>query len=174
MGKSGSVASRLREERERLGYTAHQMASLAGVTRERYAAFEDGKEPVPIDFTRSLARFGARPVYIGLGGEIDLKGERQSETKGALTDWFYAEYGDEFPAAVRLMLRSVDAVNAFMGDGAADKHPQLVAALMHSTLAMERWLSPGEREELVDKIVGAIDGVADQVAQLSDAEGGGG
>lgn len=64
-----TIASRLREERERLGLTQHQAAQLVGLTRRMWCRYEDAEESAEPGATTlaALQRSGADTPYILTG-----------------------------------------------------------------------------------------------------------
>lgn len=55
------------------------------------------------------------------------------------------------------------AVNAFVGQGASEKSPELVAAVINATIRSTFSSGVGEREDLADKVASAILELAEAV-----------
>ncbi len=162
---SQTIAARLKLERERLGFTLEQFAVLSGVDATTYRHFELGDFYLPVDFIAGLSGLGCDSLFIGTGerrfaSEIDPKTPPKSSM---FCGYFTSD--DDFRNAVNLMRRSAQAVDAFMGTGCAEKAPELVAALMNATLVSGYQSGPGEREDITDKIVGAIGDLVDAIRE---------
>lgn len=65
-----SIGERLREERERLGFSQPKFASVAGTTKQTLFAWETGKTAPDAVQLSAFAGIGADVLYI-LTGEID-------------------------------------------------------------------------------------------------------
>lgn len=160
------VAVRMKSERERLCLSPEQFAVLAGIDSDTYAKLEDGRYFIPTQFVFGLAGLGCDVGYIGTG-------ERASIDNNSLKtppSRFFSNLGwpdEDFRYAVHLMLRSAQAVEAFMGKGQAEKSPVLVAALMQATLDSQS--CPGEREVLIDKVTNAIGDLTEVVSEMQDS-----
>jgi hypothetical protein len=168
-----ACGARLKAERERIGLSARQLAALAGVSDQLYASFEAGQIGMPFDFSLSLRRFGIRPEVLGGLEQGELpKDEDALVAGGKLVCWSTADFSDSFPMAVRLMQRSIQAVDAFVAEGAAKQCPQLVAALMEATIRLDYSSGAGEREELVDKIENGLQLIAKRLEEIRDTRSG--
>ena len=66
-----TIFERLKEERNRLGFTQEKFAALAGVTRRPYAAWEAGKATPTAAHLAALKNAGADVQYI-ITGEISI------------------------------------------------------------------------------------------------------
>lgn len=54
----------------------------------------------------------------------------------------------EFHVGVELLRKSVQAVNAFVGEGAAERSPELVAALMNTVIQARAGVEPAAGTEV--------------------------
>lgn len=154
------VIARLVKERERLNLTQAQFACLAGVACEDQAALEAGKwDCFPMDYLQGAQHVGADPMFI-LGRQTEpktLPGPQLAFGSPIFRD-------DAFLEAVDLLRKSVQAVNAFAGDKAAEKCPQLVVALMQTALKARYACGPGHLEDFADKLSGAISDMGEAIA----------
>ena len=153
--RNNEKANRITKERERLGYTIPQFAVLVGISEARQTAIEAGDfSAYPVSYELAAQRLGADPLFIH-GQSADPESLRQ--------DLFF---GDEhFLAAVGLLRKSKQAVDAFMGEGTSISAPALVAALMNATLSQRSVIGAGDLEDFADKIANAIDGAGNQIAE---------
>ena len=62
--KRAEIGARLKSERERLGYTAKQIAQLMGVTLDVYATYETGQGDPGVYRLRRLSACGFDVLYI--------------------------------------------------------------------------------------------------------------
>ncbi len=167
---SKEISTRLKSERERTGLTVEQFSALSGVTVEAYRAFESGDLAMPFDFVRGLKNLDCDPAYIHLGErKFSLGDEKQMPNAAAFYGSFY-EPDQEFQVVVNLLRRSVHAVDAFVGSGASQKSPELVAAVINATIFSAYTTAPGEREDLADKVANAISELAEAVRELRSTE----
>lgn len=118
------ITRRIVSERQRLGLSVAQLAVIVGITAEQQAAIEGGDlDARPYSYTDAMQRAGCDPLF--LCGNSDVP----EVVKANLM------YGDEpFIDAVSLMRKSIQAVDAFVGEGEATRAPELVAALMNATI----------------------------------------
>lgn len=87
------IGKRLREERERLGYSAQQIAQLLGVPEETYLRFEEGEADMGIFRMPRLYAVGLDVLYIiaeerhipGLEEDLLLKRFRELSSRGRST-----------------------------------------------------------------------------------------
>ncbi len=151
-GTRADFSRRLVGERQRLGLTAAQFAVLVGVSEAQQLAYEapDGP-PFPFEYGHSATRLGVDFTFV-MGFSAESKCPPPST------------YDDPFVRAIQLLLRSQQAVEAFIGEGAAKSTPQLVAALMAATL-LESLPTSGEINDYVDSIANAIEGAAEVLSQ---------
>lgn len=153
----GEAGPRLKLERERNRLTVEQAAVLTGVMPEQWDALEAGRICMHIDFNLSLKSLGFDPRFIGLGerescfdNDLFVAATQTEEDSGVARDSSspfderllcrVASCGPDsasFSTAIELMRRSIAAVDAFVGEGAAAKSPDLVAALMSATIQCE-------------------------------------
>lgn len=158
-------SGRLKAERERLGYTTEQVAALGGVEHSAYLKMEAGDLAIPFDFNKSLGMLGFRPMFVGLGDDASRPSADEVSPASILADsWLIPS--DGFVASVRLMRRSAAALDAFLGQGTAQRSPELIAALMQATLRYDLGSSPGEREELHQGISDGLDAIAGAVQDI--------
>ena len=169
------AGQRLKEERERNRLTVAQAAVLSGVTPEQWQALESGLICMHIDFSLELRRIGFNARYIGLDDpENRSRDERfikAPETESTAVDGldetllaspsWNAPDSDSFSKAIELMRRSIAAVDAFVGEGAASKSPTLVAALMNATIQ-------GQEQENAQQVAVAIENAAGVVGDAID------
>lgn len=156
----GGCLSRLIKERERLGLSQAQFACLAGVSVEDQACLEAGKwNHFPMDYLHGAQHAGADPLFI-LGHSPESRAAKV--VKLAFGSQFSPD--SDFTDAVLLLRKSTQAVNAFVGDGAAGRYPQLVVALMDATIKARYACGPGCIEDMAERISGAISDVSDSIA----------
>jgi transcriptional regulator with XRE-family HTH domain len=153
------LAARLASERERLGLTVEQFAVLIGITAEQQRAIEGGTDRIPMHFHEAICRLGVDPEFIL--GQTDLP-------QGRLVSPPFGR--DDFHDAVDLLRRSQQAVEAFVGEGAAKSCPQLVAATMNAAIQSRYAIGVGDLEDFTDKISAAIEGAGTAIASaISEA-----
>lgn len=157
------IGSRLKSERERLGFTLEQFAVLGGTDAETLRKLEAEEYLLPFDFVLGLKGLGCNLLFISTGeGAVN---EPSGNNPPARLFKNVSFDDSNFRSAVNLMLRSTQAVDAFFGSGQAKKSPELVAALMQATLSNEYDSGAGEREELVGSITNAIEALTDVVVE---------
>lgn len=162
-------APRLMSERMRLGYSSAQAAVLGGVEAEAYSKMEDGTLYIPIELIWRLQKIGFRGEFIHMGEEsASIHNDEFPTIKEfhATSEGHYDNGG--FAQAVRLMRRSVAAVDAFLGEGLSTKSPELVAALMNASISLDQDLGAGEREELVSKVENALQSLAEAISDAGE------
>lgn len=148
------TVSRLIAERTRLQLTVAQFAVLVGVDLAQQEAIEAGQvDQISFEYGQAIQRVGADPLFV-LGHHPEPKGETAPPPSG----------DDAFLDAVRLLRRSHQAVEAFIGEGMAAKCPELVASTMKAALHSRRSIGPGDLEEFADKIANAIEEAGSQIA----------
>lgn len=142
----GETGSRLKAERERNRLTVAQAALLSGVTADQWHALEEGHLCMSGDFIDSLQQLGFEPDFIKTGSRSywrssDERFIRRTQNPGIARDdpllissSRHAPDSESFCKAIELMRRSIAAVDAFVGEGAASKSPSLVVALMNATV----------------------------------------
>ena len=150
------ITRRIVSERQRLGLSVAQLAVIVGITAEQQAAIEGGDlDARPYSYTDAMQRAGCDPLF--LCGNSDAP----EAVKANLM------YGDEpFMDGVSLMRKSIQAVDAFVGDGAATRAPELVAALMNATIHAQ-YCPVGEvsLERCAETIANAILETGAQIAE---------
>lgn len=167
---SKDVGTRLKSERERTGLTIEQFSALSGVTVDAYRAFEAGDLAMPFDYVRGLKTLGCDPAFIHLGErQVSLGDTKQLPNAAAFYGSFY-EPDREFQEVVNLLRKSVHAVDAFVGPGASEKSPELVAAVINATILSTYSTGAGEREDLADKVANAISELAEAMRELRSTE----
>lgn len=154
------IPRRIVSERQRLGLSVAQLAVLVGITAEQQAAIEGGNlDARPFSYYHAMQRAGCDPQF--LCGSSDAP----KATKADLN------FGDEsFMDAVSLMRKSIQAVDAFVGEGGGARSPELVAALMNATIHTR--YSPvgeGSLENFAETIANALYELG---SQISEALGG--
>lgn len=162
-------APRLMSERMRLGYSSAQAAVLAGVDAEAYSKMEDGTLYIPIELIWRLQKIGFRGEFIHMGEEsASIHNDEFPTIKEfhATSEGHYDNGG--FAQAVRLMRRSMAAVDAFLGEGLSTKSPELVAALMNASISLDQNPGTGEREELVSKVENALLSLAEAISDAGE------
>lgn len=167
-------APRLMSERMRLGYSSAQAAVLGGVEAEAYSKMEDGTLYIPIELIWRLQKIGFRGAFIHMGEESSSTHDDAYPTVKefhATSEGHYDNGG--FVQAVRLMRRSIAAVDAFLGESFSTQSPELVVALMNASISLDQHQSAGEREELVSKVENALQSLAEAIsdagAQIADS-----
>lgn len=150
-----TLAARVKNGREHLGLSIEQLAALIGITTEQQMAIEDAQFEGGLEFNYydALKKSGFDLAYIF--GDTDTP----KYTSGAL-----AFHDDDFNQAVALLRRSTQAVEAFVGKGAAASCPQLVAATMNATIQHRYALGAGFIEEMAEKLNFALEGAATIIA----------
>jgi transcriptional regulator with XRE-family HTH domain len=159
--------SRYRDQKEKSGYSSEQLAVLIGISIDTQKKIEAGERFPNIEYYQALKRLGFDPVYISHASDDEKS--RWDAVDIELSRIPFSSTG-YFTQAVQLMCKSKDAVEAFMGEGMAKKHPELITSLMNATVGMERnelMPGPGGIEEHADKIADAIHRLA---AALEDGE----
>ncbi len=73
-----TIENRLKEERERLGFTQPDFAELAGTTKKTVIDYEKGKTSPKASFLETIARVGADVSYI-ITGVKSVIAERQAD-----------------------------------------------------------------------------------------------
>ena len=172
---------RLKVERERVRLTVEQAAVLSDVSPKQWAELEAGRLCMHVDFVLALGEFGFDPRFIGIGerkslifderfiapkktkrdASVDTQSASQPDGLSAREPLGYSPAPQDFAAAIELMRRSIAAVDAFVGEGAAAKSPDLVAALMSATIQCEN------RSGVMD-IVEAIGSASGSVSESID------
>ena len=153
-------ARRITSERERLGFTVAQFAVMLGITKEQQSAIEAGDfSEWPSCYEHAVQRAGGDPLFIH--GQNSEPSTRRQDLL----------FGDEhFLAAVALLRKSKQAVDAFMGEAASEAAPTLVAALMNATLREKYSTGAGYLEDFADKIANAIEGAGSQIAEALERD----
>jgi transcriptional regulator with XRE-family HTH domain len=87
-----TIENRLKEERERLGFTQPDFAGLAGTTKKTVIDYEKGKTSPKASFLEAIARVGADVSYI-ITGIKSVIAEKQAgyaftPDKADLLDYF--------------------------------------------------------------------------------------
>lgn len=122
------AGQRLTLERERLKLTVPQLATLASVTNDQQLAFESGEAMFSSEYMRALDQVGVDSMFVTFG-------ERNPDLPLATPATpMLGEFNDQFNDAVSLLRKSIQAVEAWVGEGSAQRCPQLVAAVMDATL----------------------------------------
>lgn len=119
-------AQRLQSERKRLGYSEAQLATLLGISTANEVELEQGARAIDPEQLGPLYRAGVDMEFLDTG--------RQSTVPPTPLGFPCWSRSNAFHAAVELLRKSVQAVDAFVGAGAAERSPELVAALMQATL----------------------------------------
>ncbi|MGQ5490793.1 hypothetical protein ACUH78_18275 [Thauera sp. ZXT1-4] len=157
---------RLIQERERLGLSQAQFACLAGVSLEDQVSLESGKwDNFPKDYLHGAQEAGADPLFI-----LGHSSESRAGTLVQLAFGSTLDPDTDFGDAVLLLRKSIQAVNAFVGDGAAERFPQLVVAVMDATIKARYACGLGGYEQLVGKISDAISSVGDAITDAFTRE----
>lgn len=65
--RTGTIGSRLRLERERLGLTQDELAKAGGVGRQSQFRFESGQRSPDADYLAAVAKVGADVLFIVTG-----------------------------------------------------------------------------------------------------------
>lgn len=162
---SSETAARIQSERVRLGLTVEQFAVLAGIQADEQKAIEAGQfDRATLYYYEAIGHFGVDLQFVH-----GLENSPQTTNVGLY-------FGDkDFNFAVKLLRRSYQAVEAFIGEGAAASCPQLVAATMnaavHSKFAAVAYELDDYFDKLADSIEAAGTAIADAIAQASDADG---
>ncbi len=128
------LAHRLTTERSRLGYSEAQFATLMGLSAEDYRKLEAGTRALDPELRGPLHRMGVDIRYL-----IDGRLSTCPPEPADFPCWVRSA---EFYAGVELLRKSVQAVNAFVGDGAAERSPELVAALMNTVIQARAGAEP--------------------------------
>lgn len=155
------IASRIISERKRLGLSVAQLAELVGITTAEQATIEAGHlEARPYSYNEALKRTGADPRY--LSGLSDIPEIAQGNVM----------FEDEpFQEAVSLLRKSIQAVEAFVGEGVAASEPELVTALMRATLQSRYCpLGAGDLENLSLNLSNAIADAGTEIARALAGE----
>lgn len=162
-------APRLMSERVRLGYSSAQAAVLGGVEAKAYSKMEEGTLYIPIELIWRLQKIGFRGAFIHTGEEGASTHDDEFPTMKefhATSEGHYDSGG--FAQAVRLMRRSIAAVDAFLGEGFSTQSPELVAALMNASISLDQDPGAGEREELVSKVENALQSLAEAISDAGE------
>lgn len=154
------LTRRIISERQRLGLSVAQLAVIVGITAEQQAAIEGGdRDAIPYSYTLAMQRAGCDPLFLCGNSDVPAAG---------MADLMF---GDEpFMEAVSLMRKSIQAVDAFVGQGGATRAPELVAALMNATLQAQ--YSPVAEESLESCAETIANALLEVGAQLTEALGG--
>lgn len=161
----GDFTTRLIEERERLGLSVPQFAVLVGVSKQDQEDIESEKKTVSVEYMQAVGRIGGDPVYISTGTESKRRTGDRFTYPLSIFDDFQMNFND----SLVLFRKSIDAVDAFLGEGTSSKSPELVAALLNISAAhviANLMPGPGGVESHGDRIADAIEGLG---ANIQDA-----
>ncbi len=136
------IGARLREERERLGYSQNDLAELAGLTRNSQVNYEGGKRQPDAAYLSAIAGHGADVTYILTGQRSSLPPSPDIDPAigRRLTEWRHAKGLPIGDLASRIGA-SIDYVEA-IENGARVAKPAFLSALERLGLDPD-WLLTG-------------------------------
>lgn len=105
-----STGSRLRDERQRLGWTQAAAAATVGVARETWSRYESGLLTPGLEVLAALARNGMDVVFLLIGERVDVTNASLTDEQRALLE-SYAVCGPGDKAALRQLADSAARAN---------------------------------------------------------------
>lgn len=135
---SEQFARRLREERERLGFSQKAFGELGGVSKNTQLAYENGASSIPLDYLLKLTKHGLDLGYVSTGSRAMLQGDHEVAVESRISSRSHVPVA-KFGASPEDMVE-IAAIDLNFGLGAAFMDSEIVEHQADTMLFPVDWL----------------------------------